>query len=48
VADFEAGVQAGFGWFSGGFRCVWRSPEFDGARVSKFNGLFITFGATGP
>ena len=48
VADFEAGVQAGFGWFSGGFRYVWRSPEFDGARVSKFNGLFITFGATGP
>jgi len=47
VADFEAGFQAGFGWVSGGFRYVWRSPEFDGGRVSRFNGLFITFGTPG-
>jgi len=47
VADLEAGFQAGYGWLSGGLRYVWRSPEFDGGRVSRFNGLFITFGTPG-
>lgn len=42
VADVEVGVQAGYGWVSGGFRWVWRSPEFDGGRMSQFNGLFVT------
>jgi len=44
VVDFEAGIALGYRRVFGGFRWIWRSPEFDGARWSPFAGLFVTFG----
>ena len=44
VADLEAGVAIGYKKVSGGFRWVWRSPEFDGGRWSRFAGIFFTIG----
>jgi len=41
VADFEVGFEVGYRPWSGGFRWVRRSQEFNGASVSKFGGLFI-------
>jgi lipid A 3-O-deacylase len=45
VADREVGLALGYRRLSGGFRWVWRSPEFDGGRVSRFAGPFVTWGA---
>ena len=45
VVDFEAGMTAGYRGVSGGFRWVWRSPEFDGGRWSRYAGLFFTLGS---
>lgn len=47
VADFEAGFEIGYRPWSGGLRSVWRSPEFDGGRVSRFSGLFIKWASKG-
>jgi hypothetical protein len=44
VVDFETGVALGYRSVLGGFRWIWRSPEFDGGRWSRFAGLFVTFG----
>jgi lipid A 3-O-deacylase len=44
VVDVETGVALGYRRVSGGFRWIWRSPEFDGGRWSRFAGLFVTFG----
>ena len=43
VVDREAGVAIGYRRLSGGFRWVWRSPEFDGGRVSRFAGPYVTW-----
>jgi len=47
VSDVEAGFEIGYRPWSGGFRWVSRSSEFDGGRVSRFGGLFIRWAAIG-
>ena len=42
VAVVEAGIGGGHKLVYGGFRLVWRSPEFDTGRWSKYGGVFFT------
>jgi hypothetical protein len=41
VQDFEAGVAVGRGRLSGGFRWVWRTPEYEGGRRSAYAGPYV-------
>jgi lipid A 3-O-deacylase len=45
VVDLEMGLLVGYRRISGGFRWVWRTPEFEGARWDNYGGLFINFGS---
>jgi lipid A 3-O-deacylase len=45
VVDREIGVAIGYRRLSGGFRWVWRSPEFEGGRTSRFAGPYVTWNA---
>jgi len=47
ISDVEAGFEIGYRPWSGGFRWVSRSAEFEGGRVSRFGGLFIRWAAIG-
>lgn len=47
MAIVEAGIELGYKTVSLGFRLVWRSPEFDTGRESKYGGVFITINPKG-
>ena len=47
VTDLETGIALGYKQISGGFRWVWRSPEYDIGRWSKYGGVFLTLGGVG-
>ena len=43
VSDIEVGIALGYKRAHGGFRWVWRSPEYDIGPVSKYGGFFFAW-----